>query len=82
MSGSWERELNAFFNAVYYQSKSSLIALVDMLAIEAALWSHDCLNMQQALELDMSSEFLQCIPEAVRKKSLPEIRYPEEQEGE
>eukprot|EP00953_Heterococcus_sp_UTEX-ZZ885_P023714 13024-Heterococcus_DN1.PRE.1 len=37
-----------------------------MLAIQAALWSNDCLNFDQAQQLDEDCECLQCIPRELR----------------
>jgi hypothetical protein len=48
-----------------------------MLTIQAALWSADCLALDQAQQLDEHSECLQCVPAAVRDQFLCALRYPE-----
>jgi hypothetical protein len=72
MLGCWEQQLGRVFYV-----NCSVITPVDVLAVQAALWSHDCMNTQQALQLDMHSECLQCIPETVRSQFLLVLRYPE-----
>jgi hypothetical protein len=72
MLGCWEQQLGRVFYV-----NCSVIAPVDMLTVQVALWSHDCLNMQQALEIDMHSECLHCVAERVRSQFLLVLRYPE-----
>jgi hypothetical protein len=49
---------------VFWSTRS--ISPVDLLAIQAALWSNDCLNFDQAQQLDEDSECLQCLPRELR----------------
>jgi hypothetical protein len=56
----WQAKLHTVFWS------TSSIRPVDMLAIQAALWSNDCLNFDQAQQLDEDSECLQCLPRELR----------------
>jgi hypothetical protein len=67
LSSTWTGSSDAWDAQLYtiLQTTTS-IKWVDMLAIQAALWSNDCLDFEQALQLDEDSECLQCLPRELR----------------
>jgi hypothetical protein len=60
LEGVWQWRLQKIF----WSTPS--ISAVDMLAIQEALWSNDCLDFNQALQLDDDSKCLQCLPRELR----------------